>query len=371
VPPISEPSDVLARAVYRYSTITTQQQVERVDRVIRTGDLGIVGGTVVSRLEQRVAEVLPRRGALAVSSATAGLELAVRCLGIGPGDEVIVPELAWISVGAAIWATGATPVVAPVGESLTPSWDAVQPLLGPRTRAMILAHMRGMLAADLDQIAAGLSERGIALIEDCAQGWGVPGAGSRGVAAVFSTQTYKLIATGEGGVVATDDRLLLGSMRALSGDSRAWTPKPAWRLNYRMSEVQAAMALPQVAVLDELVRGLRSLQGEMVAAVASTSAVRLVLPGPELASNGSHVGLWFRDPRSAATTAAHLCRSGLVCYQPAAPGDLHVAASWPVAPRRSLVDLRSYADIAVPFLECHDRPAFVERLAEILVGISP
>ncbi len=366
-------TDVLTRALYQYSTVTADDQTGRVARVIRSGALGAIGGTEVAAFERRAADMLGRRGALAVSSATAGLDAIFRALRIGRGDEVIVPELSWVSVGAAVWAAGACPVVAPVGEDLALAWDELEPLVGPQTKAAVLAHMRGMSATDADRLAAGLDERGVVLIEDCAQAWGVRSAGRRGLASVYSTQTYKLVATGEGGIVVTDDEELLQDMRAVSGDTRVATPEPSWRLNHWLGEVQAAMALAQLDFLAELVDGLQALQQEMACVFAASPAIRAVVPRMDVVAqdtNGAFVGLWFHDHRSAAAATAYLRRSRLPCYQPAAEGDLHVARSWPVQAKRSLVDLRLYADVAVPFVEPGDRDAFLQALRPICSGLA-
>src|SRR5690606_27060747 len=122
---------------------------------------------------------LGRAQALAVSSATAGIELALRALGAGPGAEVVIPALGWVSVGAAVEATGAAVRVAPVTANLTPSWDGLKPLVNPDTAAVIVAHLRGMPAAEIERIALELRGRGIPLIEDCAQAWGVRTANGR------------------------------------------------------------------------------------------------------------------------------------------------------------------------------------------------
>lgn len=105
--------------------------------------------------------------------------------------------------------------------------------------------MRGTFTPDIPCIAAELERAGITLIEDCAQAWGVPAAGTYGRAAVFSTQQWKLIATGEGGLVVTDDVELVTTMRAMSGDTQVRLEGPRWRSNVRMPEITAALALPQ------------------------------------------------------------------------------------------------------------------------------
>jgi dTDP-4-amino-4,6-dideoxygalactose transaminase len=189
---------------------------------------------------------------------------------------------------------------------------------------------------------------------------------------VFSTQAYKLIATGEGGAIVTDDDTLLDRMRALGGDTRTRTAGPMWRLNCRMSEAHAAMAIPQLDRLDDLVQQLRALQAGITGLFNRSRAVRLVLPsGPAWTSNGSLVGLWFHDPDSASAAAAFLGAAGVRCHRPGAEADLHVARSWPVAARHSRVDLRSYVDVGVPFLASEEHGEFLGELERIVDDLAP
>lgn len=279
-------NDVLNRAVYQYSRLTSAEQKRLVAMVIESGRLSSLDGPYVREFERQVADRLARRQAVATCTATAAIELTLRALDIGLGHEVIVAEFGWVSVGAAVTATGAAVRIAPITADLAPTWSQIEPLIGPTTKVVILGHMRGTLAPDVQRIAAELDQAGIVLIEDCAQAWGVPTAGTYGRVAVFSTQRWKLIATGEGGIVATDDVELATRLRALSGNTRIHTASSFWRGNVRMPEITAAQALPQLAYLDELTEHLRALQRRITAMVTGFD-VQAPANG-----NGSIIGLW-------------------------------------------------------------------------------
>lgn len=348
----------MALDLYQYSRLTAEAQARLAADMIATGRLGSIGGVYVPLLEAAMAMHTGRAHAIAMSSATAALEVTLRALGIGAGSEVVVPGLGWVSVGAAVTATGAAVRVASVRESLTPSWEQVADVLSSATAAVVIAHLRGMPAADITRIAAELCKRGIPLIEDCAQAWGVPAAGSHGTAAFFSTQAYKIIATGEGGIVACDDPALTADIRALSGDTRIQTPEPVWRGNTRMPEITAALAIPQLDRLDALVEGLRSVQRPAAELLGKVGTV-LPIEG----SNGSHVGVWCNTPEEAAALSARLDALGLRNWQPRS-GDLHICDAWPVG--ASTVDWRRYLDIQIPYLEGGERQAFLDLLEQAL-----
>ncbi|MFI0424553.1 aminotransferase class V-fold PLP-dependent enzyme [Spongiactinospora sp. 9N601] len=344
--------------LYQYSLLTADTQSDLARQVITTGHLGSIGGVYVPRLEATVAARTGRAHAIATASATAAFDVILRGLDIGPGDEVVIPGLGWVSVGATVTATGASVRIAPTGADLTPSLEDLSGLLTPATKAVVIAHLRGRLAGDVARIAAELHRRGIPLIEDCAQAWGVPRAGTYGAAAFFSTQAYKVIATGEGGLALCDDTELVSRMRALAGDTRVRTSAPIWRGNVRMPEISAALALPQLNRLDKLVERLRSLQRP---AVELLRAVGMVLPSDIDAGNGAHVGVWLDTPAAAEVLAARLAH--LRCWRPT-PGDLHTCAAWPVATPSNAWD--HYLDIQIPYT---DRPEeFLELLGRAIEG---
>lgn len=364
------PTHPLESATYEYGRITASSQLARLTEVVSTGKLGAIGGTQVPELERLAAFRTGRAQALAVASATAGIELALRALGVAPGAEVLIPALGWVSVGAAVNAIGAAVRVVPVTSSLTLSWNALEPLIGSATGAVVVAHLRGMPATEIERIAVELRERGVPLIEDCAQAWGVRTvdgrpAGARGTVAVFSCQAYKLIAAGEGGLVLCDDPELMARMRSLSGDTRMATERPTWRGNVRMSEPTAALVIPQLQKLDQLMARLRPLQLRVAELFAKATIAERVLPtaGESASSNGAHVGIFWSSAESARQLWAGLYASGLRGWYPAA-GDLHVQDAWPVRSDGVSVAMDRYVDVQIPVLDPSEHDTFLGLLRQ-------
>jgi perosamine synthetase len=205
--------------------------------------------------------------ALAVSSATTGLHLALAALGIGRGDEVIVPAFTWVSTANCAVYCGATPVLSDVDrETFNLDLTDVARRITPRTRAVIAVHLFG-LCADIDALRRILPER-VAVIEDaaCAAGGaqGETPAGGLGDVAVFSFHPRKSITTGEGGMVTTNDRVIAERARVLrnhgasvSEEQRHIGPMPyllpdfdVLGFNYRMTDLQGAVGLVQLRKLD-------------------------------------------------------------------------------------------------------------------------
>lgn len=227
-------------------------------------------GPQVAAFERAFAERHRVPHALATTSCTTGLHLILAGLGLGPGDEVIVPAFTWVATANVVLYCGATPVFVDVDRAtynLDPS--AIAERVTERTKAVIVVHLFG-LCADIDAIRAALPQ-GIAIIEDaaCAAGAsykGVP-AGALGDAAAFSFHPRKSVTTGEGGMVTTSDQALaetMGMMRnhgaAVSEEQRHLGPKPyilpefnLLGFNYRMTDLQGAVGLVQLRKLDRFI----------------------------------------------------------------------------------------------------------------------
>jgi perosamine synthetase len=249
-------------------------------------------GPQVAAFEELFSATLGRRHGVAVSSGTAGLDIAVRALGLGPGDEVLVPSLTIISCGRAIAEAGARPV--PVDCDAT-DWNArlghFQERRTSRTKAILLVHLYG-LCADLDPILAWAREQGLAVIEDASQAQGLRyrdrPCGSFGDISVFSLYANKVITTGEGGMVLCDSRALAERCRALrdlcfNPARRFWHEDLGW--NYRLTALQAALGIPQVRRLPELVRRKRQLGLTYHDAVQSLSALASAPSATDYAEN--------------------------------------------------------------------------------------
>jgi perosamine synthetase len=208
--------------------------------------------------------------ALATTSCTTGLHLILAAMGIGPGDEVIVPAFTWVATANVVLYCGATPVFADVDRetyNLDPAEVAGK--VTDRTKAVIAVHLFG-LCADMDALKAALPA-GIPIVEDaaCAAGAsykGIP-VGGLGHAAAFSFHPRKSITTGEGGMVTTQDAALAETIDQLrnhgasvSEEQRHAGPRP-WALpefnllgfNYRMTDLQGAVGLVQLGKLDRFI----------------------------------------------------------------------------------------------------------------------
>jgi len=236
----------------------------------------IAQGPRVAEFEEAFAAAVGTGHAVAVSSCTAALHLALVVAGIGPGDEVIVPSLSFIATANAVRYVGAWPVFADVDlatQNLVPA--SVEPHLTSRTRAIILVDQAGV-PADLDGIRALCEPRGIAVIEDaaCATGSFYRGrpAGATASLAAFSFHPRKLLTTGEGGMIVTPDGEVAERLRQLrehgmdvSASRRHASGQPVIEhylevgFNYRMTDIQAAIGLVQLGRLGRLIERRREL----------------------------------------------------------------------------------------------------------------
>ena len=212
------------------------------------------------------AEYVGVRHALPTSSCTGALHLSMLALGVGPGDEVVVPDLTWVATANAVAYTGATPIFADVQEQgwcLEPR--AFEAAITPRTKAVIPVHLYGH-PAQMDEICRIAREHELHVVEDAAPSIGAETAGRRtgsfGAAGCFSFQGAKLIVTGEGGMLVTDDEDLYERARYLWGlahEGDFWIGELGWK--YRMSNVQAAVGLGQLERVDALVEAKRRIFG--------------------------------------------------------------------------------------------------------------
>ncbi len=243
-------------------------------RVISSG--WVTQGPEVAAFEDAVCARVGAANGVAVSSCTTGLHLALLVLGIGPGEDVIVPSLSFIATANVVRYVGATPIFADVeAQTQNLTAETILRALTPATRAVIVVHQAGV-PADMVGIHRLCDPRGIAVIEDaaCAIGSSYQGApiGSHSDMVVFSFHPRKVITTGEGGMVMTSrndwaDRLrrLREHGMSVSAASRHRARSPVIEqyletgFNYRMTDIQAAVGLVQLRRLDELVDRRRRL----------------------------------------------------------------------------------------------------------------
>lgn len=223
-------------------------------------------GAGVQAFEEEFASLVGSRHAIAVANGTVSLHLACLALGLGPGDEVIVPSLTFVATAAAILYTGATPVFADIEseEDLTISPDSIAERITERTRAIMVMHYGGY-ACDMPAINDLAAKYGLAVIEDAAHAPGAHidgrGLGSWGTIGSFSFFPNKNMTTGEGGMVTTDDDELAERMRRLRSHGMTTLTWDRHRghahtydvvdlgYNYRLDEVRAAIGRAQLKKL--------------------------------------------------------------------------------------------------------------------------
>jgi dTDP-4-amino-4,6-dideoxygalactose transaminase len=266
------------------------------DAVLASGRVNYWTGAECGFFEQEFARRAGCEHAIALANGTLALELALRALGIGPGDEVIAPAKTFIATASCAVACGARPVVCDVDpESQNLNAETVRAALTPRTRAVVAVHLAGW-PCDLDPLVELCRERGIALVEDCAQAHGATykgrPVGSFGTVSAFSFCQDKIMTTGgEGGMLTTNDRALWQRAWAYKDHGKSWEavfernhpPGFRWQhesfgSNYRMTEMQAAIGRAQLRKLDQWVAARRRNSAELVAALQGIVAIRVPVP---------------------------------------------------------------------------------------------
>ncbi|HWX20981.1 MAG TPA: DegT/DnrJ/EryC1/StrS family aminotransferase [Candidatus Binatia bacterium] len=225
-------------------------------------------GPKVEEFEKRLADLLGCREVCAVNSGTSALMLTLRGLGVGPGDSVVVPALSCAATALPVLETGARLLFADIDPAtFNVTWDTIAAVLAPDTKAVIAVHMFGQ-AAEIDVVATECRRRNLALVEDTALAFGARKAGrlagTFGVAGCFSFHPRKILTTGEGGAVCTNDPALAANIRA---DRNYGAARTAWArfqtgdgspcgfsrlaFNCKLTDLQAAVGLAQLARLPQ------------------------------------------------------------------------------------------------------------------------
>ncbi len=273
-----------------------EREEELVLEVLRSGRLSL--GPWIERFEEQLAERVGAPYAAALSSGTAGLHLLCKIAGLGPGDEAITSPLSFVASANCFILEGAAPVFAdvdPVTLNMDPA--AVEAAVTERTRAIVVVDMFGY-PCELDELRAIADRHGLALIEDAAESLGAEykrrPLGSHGPSAVFGFYPNKQMATGEGGVVATHSEEEWRQLVSLRNQGRSYDEGGGWfhhvrlGLNYRWTDVQAAIGLAQLEKLDRILE-LRSAAAQRYGGLlAGIQGVEVPAPDDE-----DHRRSWF------------------------------------------------------------------------------
>jgi dTDP-4-amino-4,6-dideoxygalactose transaminase len=245
-----------------------EEEIAEVADSLRSG--WVTTGPKVQGFEREFAAYAGAKHAVAVNSCTAALHVSLAALGVGPGDEVIVPTLTFCATANVVVHLGATPVIVDVDRNFHIDPDAVRRAIGARTKAIIPVHYGGQACA-LREILEVAGRHGIPVVEDAAHAAGAEYAGSRigahGRAACFSFYAIKNMTTGEGGMITTNDdglaaRLRLLSLHGMSRDAwKRYTEAGSWYYEvlepgykYNMTDIQAALGIHQLRRLDGFIR---------------------------------------------------------------------------------------------------------------------
>jgi perosamine synthetase len=245
----------------------SETEIAYVNECLRTNWISSKG-RFIEEFETSFAHFLHRKHAVATCNGTIALHLALLGMGIGPGDEVIVPSLTYVATANAVTYCGATPVFA---DSEPYSWcvsvESIARLITPKTKGIIPVHLYGH-PCDMDPILDLAKANRLWVVEDCAEAQGATYAGipvgKFGTAAMFSFFGNKIITTGEGGMVVTDDDELAERLRLLRGQGmdlsrRYWHPIIGY--NFRMTNIAAAIGLGQMERASQLIADRRRIGG--------------------------------------------------------------------------------------------------------------
>lgn len=248
---------------------------------IRTGWISSEG-PFIKKFEEQLAACMGRKYGVAVSNGSVALDAAVMALGLGSGDEVILPTFTIISCAAAIVRTGAVPVVVDCDPA---TWNMdvaqIEARITPRTKAIMVVHIFG-LPVDMDPLLALARKHGLKVIEDAAEMHGQTykgkPCGSFGDISTFSFYPNKHITTGEGGMIVTDDPALAEKCRSLRNlcfkpEQRFVHDELGW--NFRMTNLQAALGVAQLERLDEFVGIKRRMGARYTELLTGTPGIQL------------------------------------------------------------------------------------------------
>ncbi|UOZ04262.1 DegT/DnrJ/EryC1/StrS aminotransferase family protein [Amycolatopsis sp. WQ 127309] len=335
----------------------TGREIYYVTEAVTTGWISSQG-PFVQRFEESFADWNGQGHGVACSSGTTALTLALRALGIGPGDEVLVPEFTMIASAWAVTYTGATPVFVDCGDDLNIDVALLESKITPRTKAIMPVHIYGR-RCDMDAIMDLAYQYNLRVVEDSAEAHGVRPVGD---IACFSLYANKIISSGEGGICLTNDARLAEQMKHLRGMafSKAHDfvhKKLAY--NFRMTNLQAGVALAQVERIDEILELRSRIEKQYDERLSGIPGITR-MPGRDV--------LWMYDllAEGRDELRAHLSAAGVetrLFFQPMSRQPMYLDPKWPELNAARLAAQGFYLPTYVG-LEESDQDFIVDRVAE-------
>ena len=294
------------------------------------------------------------------SSGTAALSVALAACGIGAGDEVVIPPFTFVATVEAVIFAGAVPVFAEIDETLCLDPESIEPVITPRTKAVLPVHMCGAMAR-IEDIQNLCSEKGLVLIEDACQSLGATfkgkAAGTFGKMGCFSFDPVKTITCGEGGAVVTDDKELYTLADEFAdhghdhvGNDRGLEDHPILGTNFRISELNAAVGLAQLRKLDDILEKQRTHKKALKDALKTFPEIGFrALPDPE-GDSATFLSFFLPDKAKARETAKSLAEAGVDGCFHWYDNNWHYIRQW-----HHLKKFRSAAKLSVQLLDhCPD-----------------
>ncbi|HVB56375.1 MAG TPA: DegT/DnrJ/EryC1/StrS aminotransferase family protein [Candidatus Acidoferrales bacterium] len=349
-------------------------EIEAATRVLQSGNVNYWTGEEGRRFEEEFAAQASCKYGIAVANGTVALELALHALGIGPGDEVIVPSRTFIASASCVVMRGAVPVCVDVDrESQTLTAETIRPALSHRTRAIIAVHLAGW-PCDMDPIVALAREQGLKVIEDCAQCHGATykdrPVGSLGDVAAFSFCQDKILTTGgEGGMITTNDKAVWNCAWSFKDHGKSYqgtdhNQHPAgfrwlhdsFGTNWRLTEMQSAIGRVLLRKLPQMISKRRTLAHILTNSFSQNPVLRITPPPdqighayykyyafvrPERLARG-----WNRDRIMAAVSA-----EGIPCFSGSC-SEIYLEKAFPdyMRPGERLKVARELAETSLMFL---------------------
>jgi perosamine synthetase len=267
-----------------------EKEIAYVTDAVSSGWVSSIG-KYIEKFEETFAEYCNVKFALATSNGTTGLHLALLGHGISAGDEVILPDLTFVATANAVTYVGATPVMVDVDkDTLCICPDAIRKAITPKTRAIIPVHLYGH-SADMIKINEIAKEFNLVVIEDAAEAHGAvlngQKVGSFGNCGVFSFYGNKIITSGEGGMITTNDEVLYLNVKrlrdhAMNPNKRYWHDEIGY--NYRMTNLQAALGVAQLERIDTFIEKRREVMAWYKELLGTYSQLKLNYESPEAES---------------------------------------------------------------------------------------
>jgi perosamine synthetase len=338
----------------------TESEIEAVTAVLRTSRLSL--GPQMEAFERAMAEYVGVPHAIAVSSGTAGLHLCMKALGLGQGDEVIVPSFTFIAAANAIRYEQAQPVFVDIdAESLNMSPACIEQAITPRTRAILAVHNFGR-PADMTAIMDIAGRHGLLVIEDACEAIGATyqgcQAGSFGDAAVFGFYPNKQITTGEGGMVVTRKAELAQRIRALRNqgryDSADWLQHAELGYNFRLSEINCSLGIEQLKRIESILQQREKAARRYQQSLANITG--LILPATDVPDTRISWFVYVVRLEASFTEAARddiiaaLTSAGIGCGRYFAPIHMQPSYSeWRHSAALPVTEAQARRTIALPF----------------------